>query len=284
VPILAPVRRVAAVAIICGVVGVAGEGRADEKAACTTAYEQTQKLKTAGQLKAAREQASQCTRTVCTAFIRDDCAKWLAEIEAAQPTVLLEVKDANGRDASAVSVTLDGNAWLSEIDGQTKLLDPGPHTLRFEMAGSPPIEQQIVVREHEKGRRVRVSFKAAGADSEAAGARPSNGPWILGGVGIAFAGVGVVLGVVTLNAKSHVDALCPGAVCPNEAAKSEAEPSRSTVNTVGPISTVGMVSGGIAIGAAVVWLVARKPARPSATGFLPMLAPGSGGVALRGTF
>ena len=280
-PTLAPVRRIVAVLIACGAIVVAGDGRADDKAACTDAYEHTQSLKTSGKLQAAREQASQCTRTVCTAFIRADCARWLAEIEAAQPTVVFEVKDAKGRDASAVRVSLDGAPWLAEIDGQTKPVDPGHHTLRFEMAGAPPLEQQIVVREQEKGRRVRVSFKSGDAaiDARVGAARPTALPWILGGVGIALAGVGVVLGFVTLSAKSRADDLCPNGVCPNNSVKTEAESSRSTVNTVGPISTVGMVSGGVAIGAAVVWLATRNPARPSATGLFPTFAPGNAGVA-----
>jgi len=275
-------RRAVAVAIACASVAVSGDGRADDKAECSAAYEQTQSLKTSGKLEAARQQVSQCVRTACAPFIRSDCARWLTEIEAAQPTILFEVKDANGSDTAAVRVTLDGKPWLTSLDGRAKPLDPGRHLLRFEIAGAPPRDQEVVVTESEKNRRVQISFRVL--PEPGVPPRQSLAPWVLGGVGVALAGAGIVLGVVVLGAKSDVDNLCPGAVCPSQAAKNQADGPRSTVNTLGPISTVGMVAGGAAIGAAAVWLAVRKPARPSSIGFAPAIAPGTAGASLRGAF
>ncbi|HEY4116359.1 MAG TPA: hypothetical protein VGM56_00835 [Byssovorax sp.] len=276
-------RRVAAVAIGFAAVLVAGPAAADDKNVCATAYDDTQSLKKAGRLHDAREQAALCVRTVCPSFMRVDCARWLGEIEAAEPSVVFEVKDAHGADTTAVRVTLDGKPWLTELDGQAKLIDPGRHTLRFELPDASSKDEDLVVREQEKGRLVQVLFDGA-APTTPSTPSPSIAPWILGGVGVALAGAGVAMGVVVLGAKSDVDKLCPGAVCPSDDVKSQADGSRSTVNTLGPISTTAMALGGVAIGAAVVWLVVRKPAQIRATGVVPMFGPGAAGASLRGVF
>ena len=159
--------------------------RADEKAECSASYAETQSLRRAGKLAGARERVVVCMRDACAPFIRSDCAKWFAESEAAQPTVVLDVKDARGNDASAVRVTLDGHPWIDGLDGKARPLDPGSHTLRFEMPGARPVEQTLEAREGDKGRRVSVRFVAAAEDFTVARDRPSRSPapWILGGVG-----------------------------------------------------------------------------------------------------
>src|SRR3954470_24878187 len=88
-------RRRAATALLTAVlVSSGGLARADDKQACIASYDQTQKLRKGGKLGAAREQALVCLKDACAEFIRADCARWFAEIEASQPTVVFEVRDA----------------------------------------------------------------------------------------------------------------------------------------------------------------------------------------------
>src|SRR5262249_30748967 len=103
---------------------IAPIAHADEKQACGQAYDQTQALRRNGKLQAAREQALTCSRDVCAAFIRADCGNWLTAIDASQPTVVFEIRDAQGRETTAVHISLDGARWLNGLDGQAKPIDP----------------------------------------------------------------------------------------------------------------------------------------------------------------
>jgi hypothetical protein len=87
----------------------ATEARADDKQVCSDAYAQTQTLRKDGKLHAAREQALLCVKDTCAEFVRTDCTTWLAEIEASQPTVVLEVRDASGNDVLDAKIELDGH-------------------------------------------------------------------------------------------------------------------------------------------------------------------------------
>src|SRR5262249_48732139 len=117
----------AAVTYVCATT-VAVASRADvpdDKQICSTAYDQTQALRRAGHLRMASEQAETCMRDVCASFIRTDCASWFNEIAASQPTIVLEVRDAQGKETNAVSVSLDGQPWVTGLDGRAKPIDPG---------------------------------------------------------------------------------------------------------------------------------------------------------------
>jgi hypothetical protein len=89
-------------------------------------------------------------------MVRDDCTKRLDELEQAQPTIVLSVTDARGRDVVAVKVSVDGTLLTDRADGTALNVDPGAREFTFEVAGQDPVKQTIVVREGEKGRNERV--------------------------------------------------------------------------------------------------------------------------------
>jgi hypothetical protein len=59
------------------------------KAACAHAAEDGQRLRTEGKLREARESFTACAAERCPALVRSDCSGWLAEVEAAVPTVVI---------------------------------------------------------------------------------------------------------------------------------------------------------------------------------------------------
>ena len=263
----------------------------DTKQACSKAYDDAQLLRSQGKLKDARVQAAACARDACAAFIRSDCGKWVDELATAQPTVVVRARDARGHDASAVKVTHDGAAGVEQLDGRAQPLDPGSHTLRFELAGELPVVQTIVVREGEKDRAIDVTFgaaaPAAGPVAAAAPAQPdaapsgSIAPWILGGAGLVLLATGGALTGALLAEKSALKADCGGdgsTWCTRGAS------AASTGQTLGPITTTAFIAGGAAVGAAALWLVLRKPpAAASNTGGLHVDV-GASSVALRGAW
>lgn len=121
---------------------------------------------------------------------------------------MLGAIDAGGRDTADVTVTLDDAPFLAHLTGQAQAIDPGAHLLRFEHAGSPDVEQNVIVREGERRRAITVRFLAPRIPREEPGASPGSARPIalaaLGGIVIAS---GVTFAVLGLGAQSEADHL-----------------------------------------------------------------------------
>jgi hypothetical protein len=258
------------------VVGTPATARADDKQACGAAYEQTQSQRKAGKLAAARQQAALCTRDACAEFIRADCARWLGEMEASQPTVVFEVRDTAGKETSAVRVDLDGKPWVAALDGQARPIDPGQHTLHYALGSGESVDDSVQIREGEKNRRLTATFQKGGAAQAAA--PPDDGqrsvaPWVIGGVGVAALVVGGVLAGLVAKDRSTTE---DPTQCNQTTLKCTAS-GLSAANQgklLGSVSTAMFVAGGAAVGAGVVWLVVRGPAKSAA----PIASLGMGAV------
>ena len=72
-----------------------------------------------------------CVTPACPRLIRDDCADRLRAVDAAQPAILFEAKDASGAALTAVAVAVDGAPLADHLDGTAVLVDPGSHTFSF---------------------------------------------------------------------------------------------------------------------------------------------------------
>jgi hypothetical protein len=153
--------------------------RADAADECIAAAEQSQPLRRDGRLRAARQKLIVCSRPECPSLVRSDCAKWLSDVEALTPSIVVRAVDAAGADVVGVRVLVDGEAQEAR-EGKELEVDPGTHTLRVEHEGSAAVEQRIVVRESERHRMVSVSFATSGAGAPgpapAAAAPPSSTP------------------------------------------------------------------------------------------------------------
>jgi hypothetical protein len=148
---VAPVA-VAAAAALVAVAVAAPRARADEKEACVAASDQAQTLRDEGKYRAARLQLLACSRDACPGLVRHDCEKWLSDLDANQPTVVLGARDPKGTDAPSTRVLLDGAVLTSHLDGKPIAVDPGEHTFRYEATGAAPVEQHAVIRVGEKNR------------------------------------------------------------------------------------------------------------------------------------
>jgi hypothetical protein len=160
----------------------------DVKSACLSAYETSQVQRKEGHLLAAREALTVCTRDECPALVRTDCAGWLADVDAALPSVVLQAS-ADGDEIANVTVRVDGAIVKTSLDGKATQTDPGPHTFRFETAGFPPIETAVVIREGERYRALRVAFRSPKKEPWSAPVRTSRpiplASWIFAGVSVA---------------------------------------------------------------------------------------------------
>lgn len=252
-----------------------GDASTDLKVRCANAYEQAQRTRNEGLLRASRDHLLVCAHDACPAVLRTECVKWLGEIEQALPTVVV-IADAGGAEVFDVSVAIDGTKVLDRLDGKALAVDPGVHTFRFAREGSDAIEQKLLIREGEKRRPLRVSFAVAqkpvlAPDERGVGAsaRVPAATWILGGIGVASLGAAVPLYLAAADAKSELDA----DPC---AARGTCDPDHvATVKRRYVYGDVAAIFGAAAlVGAAVVWFT--TPSQPAVRAGV---APLPGGVA-----
>ena len=236
----------------------------DPKGECFDASERAQELRSAGKLADARARLLVCVREGCPDVVRNDCARWLAEIDRLLPTVVLGARDSRGRDLPDVTVHMDGAVLAQRISGQAIAVDPGEHVFRFEHPGAEPVELRAVIGEGEKGRSVVASFPgppgaAVGGDEWT----PRDvGTIAVGGFGLAAAGVGAVLWIVgTSEIDDLRDQPCnspgPGGTCDVDAARAKLL-----------VGDIAVATGVIAIGVATLLYLTRPRANitPRAAG------------------
>jgi hypothetical protein len=248
----------------------------DQKIKCANAYEQAQRTRNEGLYRSSRDHMLVCADEACPKVLRDECVKWLGELDVAMPTVLIIAKDEKGNEVSDVSVSVDGNKLVDHLDGKALAVDPGTRTFRFARAGSDTIEQKVLVREGEKRRVVNITFTAGSPTpttpekpTSASGSSVPTATWILGGAGIVALGISVPMYASYFR---FTDSDC--------AQTATCEPSRvDAVKRQLIYANVTSAIGAVALGAAIViWVAAPSPSSTVTAG----IAPTPGGVA--GTF
>ncbi|HEY3818040.1 MAG TPA: hypothetical protein VGL81_12760 [Polyangiaceae bacterium] len=288
-----------AVALAAAVTAFAPAARgADPKIECIAAADQGQSQRDEGHYLRARDSFAVCLRDVCPKVVAKSCTRWMRELEDAMPTVALGAKDDKGQDFTAAHVTLDGAPLTEVLDGQPVAVDPGPHVLRFERAGSDPAEEHVVVRAGEKNRVVSVTLHAAGAAASGPAAAPASeasprgatttkkvvtlSMLVLGAAGI---GTGAVLLVQAGKQSSSAASLrtgIPTFACTDDPASSNCQQLSDAVDAQhrdAAIGTTALIAGGVlAAGAVVMWLM--WPQAETAAASLRWIGPG--GIA--GTF
>ncbi len=215
-----PLRN--AVGIAAALLAFVPSGRAraetaEAKQACVAASEEAQTLRDEHALTKAREKLVLCARDTCPRVVRKDCSEWLSEVDASLPTVVLAAR-AGGTDVSTATVSLDGHPLADHLDGKALLVDPGPHTFRFELAGKPPIEQRVVVKEGEHNRAITADFDGAGnvtdpghtaSPPDEPRAKPSFVPaYVAGGVALVAVGGFAFFGITGRSDVSNLRDTC----------------------------------------------------------------------------
>jgi len=229
---------------------------ADDKQACLEAYDKAQTMRQEDKLVAAREQLLTCARNVCPSILRKDCTTWLSEVDASMPTVVLSVRDAKGADLVDVKVTVDGEPFVTQIDGKAVPVDPGVHTFRFEVDGSEPVEERIVIHAAAKNRGITIKL---GGDEVPTGGGTTGGGATTGGtvdtgeaggppvLAYVFGGVGLVgLGAFTYFGTQFDSKLNDMDACKPNCTQSDADDASSTRTMAYVSAGVGVVSLGVA--------------------------------------
>jgi hypothetical protein len=233
---------------------------AQSKAECLAAFEHAQELQNQLRLLAAREEYSVCAHTVCSAPVRKDCSERLEQLLRETPSIVLGARLPNGADAIDATVHVDGRPASSEAGGPISV-DPGLHTVRFELPHYAPVEQRVMVRAGERNRLVIGVFEgrpppppvatSPRADVRASRAQPSPWTWVAGGVGVAALGSFTFFGISGLQTRSDLQGTCaPG--CPDS--------DVSSVKTRFVAADISLGVAAVSLGIAVLLYVTRPTA------------------------
>ena len=187
-----------------------------------------------------------------------------AEIGARIPSVTVLVT--NGDPAQPTQLVFDGDAVPAAAAQAPRKVNPGQHTI-VARSGVLEKKEDFTVNERE-ARTVTLDLKPPPVVEvkPAEPPRASSLPKILifGGFGVGAVGVGIgaVTGLISISKVSDVKKDCIGDVC-KQGRQADIDSARS----LGTISTIAFVVGGVGIGAGVVGIIlsGRQAKEPSPT-------------------
>jgi hypothetical protein len=245
--------------------------RADQRLTCMAAADRAQDLRTAHELRHAREALLECAQATCPTVIRKDCSLWLSEVDDALPSVVVGVSTATGGDVLDVRVFVDGELLTERIDGRPLSVEPGVHVFRYEMAGAPPIEERVFLVEGQKNRPMSIVFGEQAAVASPSPSRrgvatvpreapaPSaSGPhptrilsYVIGGVALAAAGSFAYFGI---EGRSQASTLAQGCGATKSCTDAQVDPVHAELVAADVSLGIAIVSLGAAA-----WLFFSHP-------------------------
>jgi hypothetical protein len=256
--------------LLCGAPHVA---EADPIDACIAAAEEGQRLRLDKELTLAREKLLACSHVECPTVLRADCTRWLSQVDAAMPSLVVRAVDATGADLVDVRLFVDDRIVAVRLDGSDLYVDPGVHAFRLVLADGSSVEEKVLVREGERHRILSVVFAAPRRDDGPTGgeerhtspdrAIPSSPTPSLAAPIATFAAGGVALGIASYFWITGLDAHATlGSTCAPTHSCAE-----SSVESAHDKLVIGDVAGGIGLGLAAIGvglLILRgHAARPS---------------------
>jgi len=185
-----------------------------------------------------------------------------AELGARIPSVTVVVT--NPEPGQTTVIVFDGEIVPPAASSAPRKVNPGHHTV-VARSGSLEKKQDVDVAERD-AKTVTIDLKppkpatpppAASGDPAAEGSSPSALPKVLiyGGFGLGIVGVGIgsVTGLMSISQVSDVKKDCTNNVClPSRAGDID------SAKSLGTISTIAFIAGGVGIGAGVIGLVLQS--------------------------
>lgn len=234
---------------------------------CALAAEKSLTLRKQHALRAARSELLVCAAASCPDVIREECARRMAEVNAAIPTVVFEARDEAGRDLSAVTVTMDGAKLADRLDGNAIAIEPGEHAFTFETATFPAVQKSFVVREGEKDRREQIVLVAPAVippPPPFVRIEPQRPPKTqrtialgVGAAGLASILAGVAFGSIAAIDWSHAQSDCGSGCGPSAQAQNERNDALGFATAANVTLVVGAV---FLVTSVVLWLTAPRAA------------------------
>ena len=235
---------------------------------CVTAAGNAQDLRASNRLHEARAALLVCSQRQCNGVVRADCERWLREVDAQAPSLVVRAVDARGHDVVGAHVTIDDAP--SDLDGRPVSVDPGQRRVHAQASGGAVVDQRVVVARGEKARVIELKFDvpleedgsayvAPAPPQEAPAPKapaPNIVPYVLGGVGVVSL---VVFGYFEVSGHSAYSDLENGCGHTQTCTSAELDPVKGNFLGAGVSLAIGLV----ALGAAAITYVVGKPTKPA---------------------
>lgn len=150
---------------------------------CISAHADGQVLRKAGKFQAARQKFASCASDACPALVKKDCASFAAELEAAQPSLIVTAKSAAGSELAIATITVDD---APQSGPERLLLDGGEHRVSVTLSDGRQQSATVTLREAERTNLI-LTFKDAASDAGRTSLVPA-ASYVLGAVGVAALG------------------------------------------------------------------------------------------------
>ncbi len=216
--------------------------------------------------------------------------------------VTITVKAAGGGDVPNVKVTIDEAPVSAAALGVKRVANPGPHVVNASADGFKSATLSVTVPaggavdapltlEKDLSAPAPTPAQPGPTDANAPAQQPatpdqapaaSSGgssvlPWIAFGVGGVGLGLGAVTGILAMGKHSDLQKACTGGTC-----GPQQQSDLDSYHTLGTLSTVGFIVGGIGAAAGVTLLRLQPKASPDAAPATPaaqlVIGPGSIGA------
>jgi len=178
------------------------------------------------------------------------------------------------------NVLLDGQKIPVAALGFKRSIDAGNHSIKVTADGMKPAERAFAIKSGEALEQTIVLESDGAAPSVAvaptqptpsvsAKSEPNRTPaYIAFGVGAAGLGVGAITGLMAMGKHSDLEKACPNKTCSADKASDV-----DSYTSLGTISTVGFIVGGVGIAAGAVFLFMPKKETGKAASVLPYVGP-----------
>jgi hypothetical protein len=192
---------------------------------------------------------------------RKDAVKELAELNEELPTLEIVVQ---GVGADASTIELDGNPLLAGQVGKKVQVDPGSHSAKARREKDGVTAQQTVILARHRAERVTLELPLVPVPGHGTGADEHVGDgwrlggWVTTGMSGAVLLAGGIVGIVVLTKNKSLADQCPDRQCPADVADEV-----HSFDTLRTVSSVGLISGGVGLGAGVLMLLLAPSATPS---------------------
>lgn len=209
---------------------------------CIDAHANGQVARGQGDLLQAKQLFLSCAADGCPQMIRDDCAKFGSEVEAALPSVVVVARSSSGQDLPSATVRIDDGGEALPVDGRALSINPGRHVFKVTTPDGSSATVTTVVREAEKYQRIAaqivVSAQPGAEGAPARPAAPERGVsplvYVFGGLGVVAASSFTYFALDGRRKEKELDACAPDC-------------NRSDVDAMRRSYLIGDVSLGVAV-------------------------------------
>jgi len=168
----------------------------------------------------------------------------------------------NGPPEDAVQITVDGNPY-SLGGGKAPYVDAGTHSIVATAAGFRRVEREVTLAAEGAVHTVQIELEPAATEEPDEVDEEDSGteggfywpPWVAFGVGGAGLLIGGITGALSFGKVGELEDECPDGRC-----APEQQSLIDEAGTLGNVSTVGFIVGGVGVAAGVVLLLWRPGA------------------------